>query len=73
MKEHQLLGRRVAFCPCAFCEKSYVEEHAPRAYGEIVTINRAHHTFTVAYEMCKLRFLETFHLTQLGREVTVRG
>ena len=43
-----LFGRWVKFCPASFCVHGYIDENAPMAVGEVVTVNEPHHTFTVS-------------------------
>ena len=73
MKQAELLGSTVAFCPAAFCEKGYVDEGAPIVRGEVKSVNEPHHTFTVEYVMGGNTYLETFNLAQIGQEVTICG
>jgi hypothetical protein len=70
---NDLLGRRVKFCPASFCVHNYVEESAPLAVGEVVTVNEAHHTFTVKYSLFGNDYLETFNVSQFGNEVVPCG
>lgn len=73
MKQAELLGSTVAFCPAAFCEKGYVDEDAPHVRGEVKSVNKPHHTFTAEYTMGGNTYLETFNLAQIGQEVTICG
>lgn len=73
MKQAELLGSTVAFCPAAFCEKGYVDEDAPIVRGEVKSVNKPHHTFTAEYTMGENTYLETFNLAQIGQEVTICG